>query len=399
MDIKRILVVLAATALLPGTLWVQAATLKADHPQRYTVKKGDTLWDISGRFLEQPWYWPRVWEANPQIENPHLIYPGDEIVLVYTQGKPRLRVNRRGGGRPTIKLSPRTRAERIDTAIPTIPIDEIHQFLERPKVVTDEEIDGAPYIVSAGRKSLIAAPGEMIFARGIRTGSPDRFTVYRRGQAYKTESGEVIGLEAVHVGDAQVVAEGDPSTLVLTSVNREVLVGDRLFPVTDEEVDTHFKPRVPEGDPKGQIVAVFEGVTQIGQHQIVVLDLGEQDGIAPGHVLSVYQRGETIVDTVAKPPEVETVAGRKHLELDPEYQGGVRGALVAADDYVVNLTNTFKSLGKGFGGRVENWRKVKLPDEKAGTVMVFRSFEKLSYALVMEARRAMNVYDALRPPR
>jgi len=399
MEIKSIVVVSVAAALLSLVAGAKATTLKADHPQSYTVQKGDTLWDISGRFLQEPWQWPQVWQANPHIKNPHLIYPGDEIVLVYTQGKPRLRVNRNGGGRPTIKLSPRARAERIDTAIPTIPIDAIHQFLQRPRVVTDAELDSAPYIVSAGRDSLIAAPGETIFARGSIEKDRDRFTVYRRGQEYKTESGEVLGLEAIHVGDAQLIAEGNPSTLVLTSVNREILIGDRLFPVTEEEIDTHFEPRPPKGDPEGQIVAVLDGVTQIGQHQIVVLDLGEEDGIRPGHVLRVLQRGKTIVDRLAKPPVVEQVAGRKHLELNPDLQGGVRGALVATDDYVVSLTNVVKSLGEGFQGRLQDWQKVKLPDEEAGTVMVFRSFEKLSYALVMEAHRAMHVYDGLRAPK
>ena len=127
-------------------------------------------------------------------------------------------------------------------------------------------------------------------------------------------------------------------------------------------------------------------------------DLGADDGIGPGHVLNVFQRGETIIDPLAKPPVVDEVAGRKHLELNPENQGGVHGALVAADDYVVNLTNSIKSLGDGVGTRVEDWQKVKLPDELAGTVMVFRSYDNLSYALVMEAKRAMHVYDGLQTP-
>ena len=299
-----------------------------------------------------------------------------------------------------MRLSPRVRETPLNQAIPTIPIDEIHQFLSRPRVVTVEELDAAPYIVSAGRESLIGAPGEKIFARGIPDDRFERFTVYREGQVYTTESGEVIGLEAIHIGDAVLLAAGDDataSTLVLTSVNREVLIGDRLFPVAEQEIDTHFVPRPPPGDPNGQIVAVFEGVTQVGQYQIVVLDVGTRDGIEPGHVLSVFQRGEVIVDPLAQPPG-SSIAGRPYLETNPEYQGGVRGALVAHDDFIVNISNSIGDFFRQFSPRVEDYQKVQLPDEHAGHVMVFRSFSNLSYALVMQATRAINVYDAVRTP-
>lgn len=396
MDPKK-LVLLAAAIALPFSVLGQtpAPQVKTPNPGVYTVVPGDTLWDISGRFLQQPWLWPEVWQLNPQIKDPHLIYPGDEIALEFKDGVPRLRLRR---GRRYVKLSPRARPTPIDQAIPTIPIDEIHQFLSRPRVVTTEDIEGAPYILSAGRESLVAAPGEHIFARGIADDRFERFTVYREGQVYTTESGEVIGLEAIHVGDAILLEAGDPSTLTLTSVTREVLAGDRLFPVTREEIDTHFTPRAPAGQPKGQIVAVFDGVTQIGQHQIVVTDLGERDGIEPGHVLSVFQRGETMFDPLARPAG-DDLAGRRHLETSPRYQGGVHGGLIAADDYVVNISDSVGAFLRQFRPLlVEPYQQVHLPDEHAGVVMVFRSFDNLSYALVMNATRAMHVYDVLRTP-
>ncbi|MCP5149389.1 MAG: LysM peptidoglycan-binding domain-containing protein [Ectothiorhodospiraceae bacterium] len=374
----------------------QAATLSPGHPSRYVVQKGDTLWDISGRFLSEPWRWPEVWEANPQIKNPHLIYPGDEVVLAYRDGKPVLRVRR---GRPTVKLSPSVRESVLDAAIPTIPFDAIQQFLARPLVVTEDQLAAAPYVVSVGREALIARPGEKFYARGIDDESQTRFAVYRRGQVYTSPAapGEVLGLEALHVGDAVLDIAGDPATLVMTGTEREVLNGDRLMPVEDDLYDRHFLPRAPSSDVNGQIIAVVDGVTQIGQHQIVVLDLGTRDGIEVGHVMAVYQRGETVVDELV-PPKPPAVKGRTELELDPKRQGGFDGLVEAIDDYGVTLSNKLEKWGRQFNPAPEPHQLVKLPDERAGTLMVFRPFERVSYALVMEATRAMHVEDTVRSP-
>lgn len=147
MVINKFSALLLAAALMPAVATADSVTLKANYPDRYIVQKGDTLWDISGRFLNEPWLWPQVWEANPQIENPHLIYPGDEITLRYRDGRPVVMVGRRVPS-GTVRLSPQVRALELDTAIPTIPIDIIQQFLSRPRVVTESQIDDAPYIVS-----------------------------------------------------------------------------------------------------------------------------------------------------------------------------------------------------------------------------------------------------------
>ena len=390
-------------ALLAALLFswgIAAQTLNPDAPDRYIVQDGDTLWGIAGQFLREPWRWTDVWEANPQIEDPHLIYPGDEIVLVQGDGGMVLRANRdAANGRPTIKLSPTVRAYTLDTAIPTIPIDAIQQFLVASRVMNAETLDSAPYVVSVGNEALLARPGEKFFARGIDTDTHTQFTVLRKGQPYfAPESGELLGHEAVHVGDAVLHTVGDPATLYMIRLKREVLVGDRLLPVMDDEVRTHFFPRPPDNELTGQIIAVVDGVTQIGQHNIVVLDLGREHGIEAGHVLSVFQTGATVNDEIAIPPEFDPVVGRRHLDLDPEKQGGVHGALQAADDGVSTMWNYLTHFAGRVTGSKQEFRTVQLPDTPAGTVMVFQPFDRLSYALVMDASRTMHVHDAVRNP-
>lgn len=434
---------LLAAALLPAVAAAETVTLKADYPDRYIVQKGDTLWDISGRFLNEPWLWPEIWEANPQIDNPHLIYPGDEVTLRYKDGRPVVTVGRRGG-KGTVRLSPRVRVSELDTAIPTIPIDVIQQFLSRPRVVTEEQIQNAPYVLSVGREALIGKPGRKIYVRGI-TGKPgNRFIVYRKGLPYVerdekttdfasprdslfrmwldgdgTETpprgrenlysmwiesdrkpsktplpeGKLLGYEAIHVAEAVMDTPGDPATLFVIGSQRELLAGDRLLPVVDEEVNANFMPRAPSGNVSGKIISVVDGVSQIGQFQVVVLNLGKRHGIETGHVMAVYQRGETIIDPYAqRPSDVMMEKAESGIELDPAKQGGVPGFLQALDDVVVDASD--RITGE-FDAVVET---VKLPDERAGTIMVFRPYENISYALVMEATRAMHINDAVKNP-
>lgn len=348
MSIKTILLslylVLSATVM---TAYADTVNLKPDHPERYTVVKGDTLWDISARFLEDPWLWPEIWHINPDIENPHLIYPGDEIILTFVEGKPVLRVQR---GRPTVKLSPHARTSKLETAIPTIPIDSIKQFLQHPRVITKHELDDAPYIVASEEGRLISGTENKIYVRGITDRNNIEYSILRPGEAYTNPGGgknDILGYEAINVGNAKVIKFGDPSTLYITKATREILIGDRLQPITkEEEISQHFLPHAPDTEINGLIISVFGGVSRISQFQVVVLNLGIQDNIETGHVFAIYQSGETVRDTI-----------------NPK-------------------------MG----------RKVKLPDERAGTLMVIRPFERISYALVMEAKRDLKVYDAVKNP-
>ncbi|HHO69286.1 MAG TPA: LysM peptidoglycan-binding domain-containing protein [Gammaproteobacteria bacterium] len=333
-----------ALALAVTSVFADQVVLKDGHPDRYVVVKGDTLWDISERFLDKPWLWPEIWYVNPQIENPHLIYPGDVINLVYVDGKPQLRVQR---GKATIKLSPRVRAERLDKAIPTIPVDAIQQFLSRPLVVGEDELARAAYVVSSAGEHLITGAGDRIYVRGLKDEGYSRFNAFRPGSTYvDPETGEVLGFEAIYLGDGTVERYGDPSTLSLIRTTREVNIGDRVLPITREDVQPYFQPHAPKAGLQGTIISVLDGVSQIGQYQIVVLNRGAREGVDVGTVLAVYQAGETIRDQVS---------GRK------------------------------KDI-------------VKLPDERAGLVMVFRTFDKVSYALVMKATSALHVGDRVKNP-
>ena len=239
--------------------------LNPAHPERYTVVKGDTLWDISALFLRDPWLWPEVWYVNPQVENPHLIYPGDELLLTYRDGRPVLTLNRRN------KLSPQIRATPIDAAIPTIPIDAIAQFLTRPYVMDENELDDAPYVVHFLDDHIVGGAGISFYARSIMQEDPARYTIVRPGKAYEDpETEEILGYEAKFIGDADLKRTGDPAKLFIATSELEVIIGDRLIKAEEDEPLVNFQPRAPEGDIEGRIISVLNGVSQIGQYNVVV---------------------------------------------------------------------------------------------------------------------------------
>lgn len=328
--------------LMSSALLANQVALNPNHPERYVVVKGDTLWDISAKFLQYPWHWPEIWQVNPQVENPHLIYPGDELTLVYRDGRPVLELNR---GQQTFKLSPEMREIRIDEAISTIPLSSIRPFLTKPRVVGVEVLDAAPYVVATTDERLLSGAGDIVYARGIIEQESDDFSLFRGGKIYfDPNTGEELGVEAIYTGDAVVTQPGDVSTLNLTYTNREVMVGDKLLPFEDEDFDLNFFPRAPSQPMEGTIISVFDGVSQVGQYQIVVLNLGTRDGLESGHVLSVYKAGKTIRDAVSADREAT----------------------------------------------------VTLPDEHAGEAMVFKLYEKVSYAIVMKATTSMHLFDKVR---
>ena len=255
---------------------------KPDYPERYVVKKGDTLWDIAGRFLHDPWLWPQVWHINPEIRNPHLIYPGDVVVLYRgADGKPYLTLEGSGGIKPpsdieTTRLSPRKRYESIEKAIPTIRRSVIAPFLQRPRVVDKDELDEAPYVVSSYEGHLISGTGNRIYARDVEDESIGRYDVVRPDRVYKDpESGETLGYEVIRLADARVIrgktGRHDIVSLDIARAYQEVLNGDRLLPVEQEQLDFHFFPRAPREKVNGQIIAVYNGLSQIGQYNVCLL--------------------------------------------------------------------------------------------------------------------------------
>jgi hypothetical protein len=311
-------------------------------PETYTVKKGDTLWDISGRFLEKPWLWPELWDVNPQIDNPHLIYPGDELYLVYVDGKPRLRV-RRGD----MKLSPTMRVSPLDLAIPAIPLDEIGAFLKRHRILGADELNDSAYVVAGSQGHLISAPGDRVYGRGPFPDDERAYGIYRAGEAYRDPvSDELLGYQAQDIGSARLLSSNrdEVTELEVTRVTEEVRVTDRLLPNEERILDATFYPRAPESEIEdGYMIAVDGGVTQIGPLDIVVLNRGERDGLTIGNVLAIYQSGELVFDEVARD-------------------------------------------------------NVRLPDVRAGLAMVFETGEKASYAVVLKASHPLKVGDKVKNP-
>ncbi|MES9824159.1 MAG: LysM peptidoglycan-binding domain-containing protein [Candidatus Thiodiazotropha endolucinida] len=337
---NKLIGVISGLLLSFSALAAEHVALNPSHPERYTVVKGDTLWDISSMFLRDPWLWPEVWYVNPQIENPHLIYPGDEIVLTYRDGRPVLQLSRKNS------LSPRVRATPLDQAIPTIPIDAIAPFLTRPYVVDENELEKAPYIVHFLDDHIVGGAGISYYARSIMEERPIQYAVVRPEKPYKDpDTGEVLGYEALYVGTSELKRTGDPAKLLLTSSDMEAIIDDRLIKEQEDEPLIDFQPRVPENPIEGRIISVLNGVTQIGQYNVVVLNKGANVGLEAGHVLRILQGGEAIRDIV-----------------------------------------------KGRG------ETVTLPLEEAGHLMVFRTFEKVSFALVMDATKPLHVLDWVRTP-
>jgi len=338
----RILIGIALLFVV-GTASADHIQLNPAHPDRYTVIQGDTLWSISGKFLNKPWQWPEIWQNNAQIRNPHLIYPGDIIALSYVNGEPRLQVETPS----EVRLSPEVRVSPIARAVPLIPMDTIRQFLSRPKVVNERELQEAPYIVDFVGEHIVGGIGDRIYVRTVEDDTNQAFTIFRPGQAYRDPvSGDILGYEALYVADSQLERTGDPATLLLTRAQREAIIGDRLMPVEQEKIELYFQPHAPAHDIEAQIISVLDGVSQIGQYQVVAIDKGTADGIETGHVLDIYQSGRPIRDIVSQRPG-ETIA---------------------------------------------------LPNEHAGLLMIFRPFERVSYALVMNATRAIHVFDIAKTP-
>ncbi len=325
----------------------QQPVLNPRHPDTYVVRPGDTLWDIAAMFLRDPWYWPEIWQINPQVANPHLIYPGDVLSLAYLDdGRPV--IVREGGPGNTVRLSPRVRAMPLEEAIPTIPFETLRAFLSRPSVLAESELERLPYIV-AQRDGLMGAAGNDVYVRGTEGQVGAIFNVLHVGEPLvDPDDDAVLGYEGVYVGQGAVRRTGDPSTLRLTDTAREALIGDLLLQ-QEEDYPANFVPQAPAGAIDGRIISVVDGISLIGQYQVVVINRGARHGLEPGHVLRAFTLGEEIVDPIAS-------EGR---------------------------------FGK---------QKVRLPEELAGTMMVFRTFERMSYALVMEANSEIHVMDAVRNP-
>lgn len=320
--------------------------IKPTAPTRYVVKKGDTLWGIAQRFLYDPWDWPEVWYANPQIKNPHWIYPGDVLTLYYVNGKPRISVT---GGPRVIVLKPTITYKKLPATEHPIPIQTIRPFLIHPRVVPAEEMIKAPHIVGSSSGELMYGNGAHVYVRGLPAKPAVLYSLYRPGKALKSpKTGRVIAHQATYVGTIRIIRDQGPiATGVIQSVTEEVLPGDRLLPYDKLPSDYTFMPQAPKVAIHGQVISLFNAISMVGQYQVVVLDLGSKQGVRRGDVVALEQHGGEILDKYASPGES---------------------------------------------------RYVRLPNSRSGLAMIFRTFKNISYALVMSATRPIVVGDVVTNP-
>jgi LysM repeat protein len=337
--------------------------LNPRHPETYVVQKGDTLWDIAAKFLRDPWNWPEIWQVNPQVENPHLIYPGDTLTLVYNDnGRPAVTVTERGpvvSGGGVERLSPRVRELPLENAIPAIPYAQVQAFLSRSVVLEKKQLAHLPYVV-ANRNGLVASAGQDFYGRHATAAKGSIYNVVHLGsKLVDPDDNALLGYEGIYIGQGRVDRPGDPATLRLLDSTREALIGDYLLDEQDI-LPRNYMPHAPANDVVGQIIAVMDGVALAGQYQVVVLNRGTKHGLDAGTALRIFQTGKVVRD-------------------DGGGKGGGQGGAQGRE------AGTF---GK----------KVRLPDEPVGTMMVFRTFDRMSYALVMEATGDISVFDTVRNP-
>jgi hypothetical protein len=334
-----------------------AVALAPNAPDSYVVKRGDTLWGIAKVFLRDPWFWPEIWQVNQQIQNPHLIYPGDTLRLVYIDGQPRLTLQRgimeRGD---SARVLPRIRSQPLEAAVTTIPYQTVAAFMSKPSVLANEQIKTAPYVFATRDSHVVISEGDTVYARGFSDPAEmgSHYNVIRVGDALRDpDDNRIVGYDGIFTGSGHVTRIGDPATLIMTESSRETEPGDKLF-AGGVDVPLDFIPSSPKTRVNGRIMAVSDGVTVIGQYQVVVINRGARDGLAPGNVLAVLELGGSVRDTV-----------------NHGYLGGM------------------SRLGA---------KNVQLPNERTGTFMVFKTFDQISYGLIMEAKGIIRVADLVENP-
>ncbi len=378
------LLVVASAALWVACTGMAAAqgqsssdtTIKADAPDRYTVQRGDTLWGISGRYLEKPWNWPKLWDMNrEQVRNPHRIYPGDVLVLDRTTGQ--LRVD-------SVKLSPGVRREDISQAVPTIEPGAISAFVSRPMVVSETELENSPRIMATEENRVAVGAGNMAFAKGLSKEKGVAWQIYRRGEKLvNPDTGETLGYLALYLGEARVRQFGEVSRLEIMSSTQEIYTDDRLLPVGKEVPQFAYVPRAPTTKIQGRVIALNHNIWETGKYFVVSLSKGAKDGLEVGHVLALHRSQN---------------AARYNLRTSPLYgRAGPTGDETRRTYYESRLTPRDGPVYP-VTSPLDDSELANLPDETYGLVMVFRTFDRASFALVMDSKRPVAISDIVTTP-
>lgn len=373
----RKITVLLAGMLVTIAAYAAGAQLRANHPDSYTVRRGDTLWGISAKFLAKPWLWPEIWQANPQVRNPHLIYPGDVLNLSFINGS----------SGPSLRLEPSVHAE--GEAVPAIPLSQLQTFLKDMRVVDSGTVKSAPYVVGLEENRLRGAVGQNIYVRGLHGAPGQRWAIVRPTHIFRSfdeqgsgkddlvahdldsnvalfatpwdentrndghySRGEDRGVEVSVIGTAETLRMGDPSTLLLLNAKMDIRSGDRIMPLDDAPYDPYYYPHAPRAVPAdARVIGFADAMNAVGPSQVVSLSIGRREGVENGQTYSIYQPGQTISDDVAS-------------------------------------SSWHRDVGK----------KVTLPAEYVGHVMVFRTFDRVSYGLIMDSLRPVKKGNELRMP-
>ena len=331
--------------------------LAPNAPDTYVVKRGDTLWDISAVFLRDPWFWPEIWYVNPAIENPHLIYPGDVLQLVYIDGKPRVMVGRAGD----VRLSPQVRSQPLTDAVRAIPYNLLMNFVGRPSFLTREEAKDAPYVIGIRDLHIVGSTENEVYGLGLdQPPVGSRYSIIAVGEElHDPDDGDLLGYIGHFAGTGQVIDNTGSDRhsfahMRVVETGREILQGNKLFPA-EASVGADFVPSAPSNaDIHGEVIAVVDGVHAAGRYQVLAINRGTRDGLAPGNVLGVFARGEIV---------------RNRFDTSRTWR---------------NMSTSYE--------------KVRLPTERSGTVLLFSVHDRMSYGLIVESTVNMRVGDYIQHP-
>jgi len=377
---RALLLALAVTGIGAGMATPQPALAQAASgrsmsvpisptaPERYVVKRGDTLWDISAMYLKDPWFWPEIWYVNPNIANPHLIFPGDVLYFSYVDGKPRVSLEQAGA----IRLSPEMRTSSLDSAIRAIPYDLLMDFVGRPSLLTKDEVKSAPYVVGMRDRHIVGSIANEVYARNLGDSTPGaRYNIIAVGEELRDpDDGDLLGHTGHFAGMGEVIQatgavvpgaasifdmkrEETLAHLRVIENGREILQGNKLFPVTGD-VGPDFVPSAPSNEAiLGQLIEIVDGVHVAGRYQVVAINRGKKHDLVPGNVLGVFYRGEFVRDRFDR-------------------------------------TN--------WSAYTANYDRVRLPDERSATIMLFRVYDRISYGLVVQSSQVIRRGDFIAHP-
>jgi hypothetical protein len=367
---------LGAGTAVPLTAQAQAEASRSmsvpispNAPERYVVKQGDTLWDISGMYLEEPWYWPEIWYVNPSIRNPHLIYPGDVLHFSYVDGRPRVSLE----AASAMRLSPEVRTSPLDGAIRAIPYDLLMNFVGRPSLLTPDEVKKQPYVVGMRDRHIVGSTANEVYVRELNDpAAGTRYNIIAVGEKLRDpDDGDLLGYIGHYAATGEVIQSSgavtpgsnslfkakreEPIThMRVVEVGREVMQGDKVF-AAQAEIGADFVPSPPANEGiVGQIVAIVDGVAAAGRYQVVAINRGKQHGLVPGNTLGVFYRGELVHDRFDR---------------------------------------------QGWSAYTANYDKVRLPDERSATIMLFTVKDRMSYGIVMRSSQVVNKGDFVAHPR